>query len=123
LTIDGTDLKKLLGTPWFRTVFPCFSETWRQRLFDVLVENTIVPNHVLRVGRQEIRMSEIPYSHLKEIFSQVSVTDAIRGDLRLVMAIGYLWGPESLSRLQFGKSKHDGESSRLAGVLHGFRAE
>jgi cell division GTPase FtsZ len=123
LTIDETDLKKLLGTPWFRTVFPCFSETWRQRLFDVIVESTIVPNHVLRVGRQEIHLSEISYAQLKEIFSQVSVTDAIRGDLRLLMAIGSLWGPESLSRLQFGTSKHYGESSRLSDLLHGFRAE
>ena len=123
LTIDETDLKKLLGTPWFRTVFSCFSETWRQRLFDVLVDSTIVPNHVLRVGRQEIHLSEISYLQLKEIFSQVSVTDAIRGDLRLLMAIGSLWGAESLSRLQFANSKHYGESSRLSDLLHGFRAE
>ena len=123
LTIDETDLKKLLGTPWFRTVFPCFSQTWRQRLFDVLVESTIVPNHALRVGRQEIHLSEITYPQLKEIFSQVSVTDAIRGDLRLLMAVGSLWGPESLGRLQFGNSKHYGESSKLAGLLQGFRAE
>jgi cell division GTPase FtsZ len=122
LTINETDLKKLLGTLWFRTVFPRFSETWRQRLFDVLVESTIVPNHVLRVGRQEIPLSEIPYSQLEEIFSKVSVTDAIRGDLRLLMAVGSLWGPESLSRLQFGNSKHNRESSKLSGLLHGFRA-
>ena len=80
------------------------------------------PNHVLRVGRQEIRLSEITYSQLKEIFSKVSVTDAIRGDLRLLMAIGSLWGPGSLSRLQFADSTHNRESSRLSGLLHGFRA-
>lgn len=122
LTIDETELKKLLGTLWFRSVFPRFSETWRERILDALVESTIVPNHVLRVGRQEIRLSEITYAQLKDIFSKVSVTDAIRGDLRLLMAVGHLWGPEGLSRLQFVDSVHNRESSRLSGLLHGFRA-
>jgi cell division GTPase FtsZ len=122
LTIDETELKKLLGTLWFRSVFPRFSETWRERIFEVLVESTTVPNHVLRVGRQEIRLSEITYPQLKEMFSKVSVTDAIRGDLRLLMAVGSLWGPGSLSRLQFADSTHLRESSKLSGLLHGFRA-
>ena len=72
-------------------------------------------------GRR-FRVSEITYSQLKEIFSKVSVTDAIRGDLRLLMAVGSLWGPESLSQLQFVESAHNRESSKLSGLLHGFRA-
>jgi len=122
LAIDEADLKKLLSTLWFPTVFPRFSETWRQRLFDVLLDSTIVPNHVLRVGRQQIRLSEIPYLQLKEIFSTVPVTAAIREDLRLLMAVGSLWGPESLGRLHFANGNASRDSSRLSGLLHGFRA-
>jgi cell division GTPase FtsZ len=122
LPVDDAELKKLLGTLWFRSVFPRFSDTWRARILAVLIENTVLPNHTLRVGRQEMRLSEITYAQLKEIFSKVSVTDAIRGDLRLVMAIGSLWGPESLGRLTYADRANNRESSRLTDLLHGFRA-
>jgi hypothetical protein len=121
LTIDDTELKKLLGTLWFRSVFPRFSQTWRERILGVLVENTVLPNHLLKVGRQEIRMSDVKYVQLKEIFSKASVTDAIRGDLRLMMAVGNLWGPESLSRFQFVDPAQGREISRFSGLLQGFR--
>ena len=121
LTIDETELKKLLGTFWFRSVFPRFSQTWRERILSVLVESTVVPNHVLRVGRQEMRLSDIKYAQLREIFSQASVNDAMRGDLRLLMAVGSLWGPDSLSRFRFVNSSQMRESSRLSGLLQGFR--
>jgi cell division GTPase FtsZ len=121
LTIEETELKKLLGTPWFRSVFPRFSEPWRERILGVLVESTVFPNHVLKVGRHEIPLSEIKYTQLQEIFSKASLTDAIRDDLRLMLAVGNLWGPEGLSRLQFMDTGQTRETSRLSGLLHGFR--
>ncbi len=121
VTIDGTEIKKLLGTPWFRSVFPRFSEAWRERILGVLVESTTFPNHTLRIGRHDVQLSEIKFAQLKEIFSKASVADGIRGDLRLMLAVGNLWGPDTLSRFRFADSVQAREPSRLSGLLHGFR--
>ena len=120
LTIEDTELRKLMSTLWFRSIFSLFSESWRERILNVLVAGTVVPNHVLKVGRHEMRLSEIKYAQLKEIFSNASLTDAIRADLQLLMAVGSLWGPDSLARLQFSDTMYPREASRLSGLLDGF---
>ncbi len=121
LTVDGTELRKLLGTLWFRSVFPRLSPTWQARLLNVLVESVVVPNHVLRMGRQEMHLSEVSYAQLTELFSRASVTDGVRADLRLLMTVGSLWGQESLRRFRFSDSPQGAESSKLAVLLQGLR--
>jgi cell division GTPase FtsZ len=101
VSVDPADIRKLLGTVWFRSVFPRLSNPWRERLLSALVESVVVPNHVLRMGRREIRIRDIGLAELKELFSKSSVTEAVRGDVRLLMTVGNLWGPESLGRIQF----------------------
>jgi cell division GTPase FtsZ len=120
--VDPADLRKLLGTVWFRSVFPRLSNAWRERLLSVLIESVIVPNHVLKLGRREVRMRDIGLAELKELFSKSSVSEGVRGDVRLLLAIGNLWGQESLGRLQFADGSPQSESSsKLALMMQGFR--
>ena len=101
VSVDATELRKLLGTVWFRSVFPRLSNAWRERLLSVLVDNVVVHNHLLRLGRREIRLRDISIAELKELFSKSSLSEAVRGDVRLLMIVGNLWGQEGLGRLQF----------------------
>jgi hypothetical protein len=50
------------------------------------------------------------------------VSEGVRGDVRLLLAIGNLWGEESLGRLQFADGSPESESSsKLALMMQGFR--
>jgi hypothetical protein len=121
LTIDESELKKLLGMFWFRPVFARLSPTWRERILTVLSERIAIPNHVLRIGRQDVCVSEVKYAQLKELFSRISVPDAIQSDLRLLMAIGNLWGQDGLDRLRFTDPPPINDSLKLSGLLQGLR--
>lgn len=101
VTIDPLELRKLLGTFWFRSVFARLSQTWRERTLKVLVETADIPNHILRVGRREVCLSEIDHAQLKELFSKLSTPEAVRADVRFVMTVGNLWGAESLKRFRY----------------------
>ena len=101
VSVDPAELRKLLGTVWFRSVFPRLSSAWRDRLLDVLINSVVVPNHQLKLGRREILLRNAGLADLKELFSRSSVTETVRGDIRLMMSIGNLWGQESLQRFQF----------------------
>ena len=101
MSVDPAELRKLLGTVWFRSVFPRLSTAWRERLLGVLVDSLVVPDHMLKLGRRETHLRDMGLADLKELFSKSSVSEAVRGDVRLLMAVGNLWGPESLERFQF----------------------
>ena len=103
VSVEPGELKKLLGTVWFRSVFPRLSTAWRDRLLDVLINSVVVPNHLLKLGRREILLQNAGLAELKELFSRSSVTETVRGDIRLLMSIGNLWGQESLGRFQFAE--------------------
>ena len=118
VSVDPTELRKLLGTVWFRSVFSCLSISWRERLLGVLVDSLVVPDHLLKLGRREIRLRDVGLADLKELFSKSSVSEAVRGDVRLLMAVGNLWGPESLGRFQFAETHKESSSKlRLLGKL------
>jgi cell division GTPase FtsZ len=120
LPVDGAEVKKLVGTIWFRSAFPRLSAGWRERLLDALAASVVIPNHALRIGRQSLRLKEIQYERLKEISANTLVRGAAGTDLQLVLAIGQLWGAQALSRLQFAETPEPEDSSRLAALL-GFR--
>ena len=101
VSVDPAELRKLLGTVWFRSVFPRLSTAWRERLLGVLVDSLVVPDHMLKLGRRETHLRDMGLADMKELFSKSSVSEAVRGDVRLLMAVGNLWGPESLERFQF----------------------
>ena len=60
IPIDGVEVRRLLGTMWFRTVVPRMSQEWRTRILDVFVDNVVMPNHVVKAGRQPVRLGDLP---------------------------------------------------------------
>ena len=115
------ELRKLLGTFWFRSVFPRLSQEWRDRLFQVLVENVVFQDHVLRSGRHPVRISELSHERLRQIAGDAILPDAVRSDLHLMIAVGAFWGPEALKRFTFKPAPDAGGSSRMPSLLQPFR--
>jgi cell division GTPase FtsZ len=99
--IDVVELRKLLGTFWFRSVFPRLSQAWRDRLIQVLVESVVVGNHVLTGGRNPMRLNELSHERLRQIAGDAMLPDAVRADLNLIIAVGAFWGPEATKRFTF----------------------
>src|SRR4030095_12243227 len=109
----------LLDTFWFRSVFQLFSSPWRERLLDALTAAVIVPNRMVRIGRQAAALSDLTYEQVKAIGDKEFLhTDSGEG-VRLLLAIGGLWGPSALVRVRFGELVHAGEASRLPAVPSG----
>lgn len=121
LTIDELEVRKLLGTFWFRSVFARLSPTWRERVLTVLSEGMAMPNHVLKVGRQDIRVSDLNHAQLKELSSKTFLPDAVQADLHLLIAIGNLWGQEGLDRVRFNEQSAIDRSAKVSGFFQGFR--
>ena len=121
LPIDGLEVKKLLGTMWFRAILPRFSQQWRARILDALVNGVALPNHVMRVKRRAVPMSDLDYDQLQEVVAKSWVPDVARADLELLVAVGRLWGGEAIKRFHFGPVPEQRESSIFAALLGGHR--
>ena len=121
MPIDGGEVRKLLGTMWFRGVVPQFSEQWRQRVLDVLVSSTPLTDHVLKVDHRGVRLSELSYTQLSDVVKRVSLPEAARADVDLLMSVGRLWGGDAVGRFQFVAVAPNGERFGFAGLLHGLR--
>ena len=67
VSIDASEIRKLLGTMWFRDVVPRLSEQWQRRVLDVLVDSMAIPNHVLRVDHRDVRISDLNFAQLSEV--------------------------------------------------------
>ena len=118
--IDASEVRKLLGTIWFRGVVPRLSEAWRACVLDALVEGVAVPNHQVRRGRQSVPLSEMSYADLQEL-AKTSTLAAIRPDLDLLLAVGRLWGEVALRRIRFSEPVPNGTATVLASLLQGMR--
>lgn len=120
LPIEPADVRKLLGTVWFRGVVPRLSEAWKTRVLDVLVGGVAVPNHPVRRGKQSVRLSDMSYQDLLEL-AKTSTLATIRPDLDLLLAVGRLWGEDGLRRLQFADATPNGPPTMFATLLQGVR--
>ena len=120
LPIEPADVKKLLGTVWFRGVVPRLSESWKTRVLDALVDGVAVPNHPVRRGKQHVRLSDMSYQDLLEL-AKTSTLAAIRPDLDLLLAVGRLWGEDGLRRVPFADATPNGTPTMLAGLFQGMR--
>ena len=69
--IDRGPVKKLLRTVWFRTVVPQLSEDWKARILETFVKDVLVPDHVVKVGRQPMHLSELT-AQLREVAAKIS---------------------------------------------------
>src|SRR5262249_2686531 len=99
--IEGSQIRKLLGTVWFRAVFRSLSTLWRDRLLDVLVDDTRIHNHVIGEGRRAVRLSQMSYEDLQKISTDPGLPEAVRADVQLLVAIGTVWGGDALARARF----------------------
>jgi cell division GTPase FtsZ len=105
IPLDGVELRKLLTTVWFRSVFARLSGSWRDRLFHVLMEKLPFQDHVLRLGRHNVPLSEMNYAQLNEIVTRTDLPDGVRADVQVLSAVGRLWGDEALRRCQFTRGE------------------
>ncbi|HVG54297.1 MAG TPA: hypothetical protein VM846_07715 [Vicinamibacterales bacterium] len=120
ISIDSIEVRKLIGTMWFRSVAPRLSAAWKARIFDVLAESVTISNHRVKRGRDATNLSELSYEGLKEL-SRTAVPDAIRSDLDLLLTVARLFGGEGLKRLRFVEPAANQDKSRLSGLLHPWR--
>lgn len=120
LLIDAPAVRKLLGTAWFRMAFQRLSPAWRERLLEVLAENIVIPNHVMRLGRRAVHLKDLNYDQLKEVSAHTLMLGEAGTDLHLMIAIGQLWGEQAFARLRFVEVAEPEDSSRLA-ALFGLR--
>jgi len=121
IAMEAAEIRKLLGTMWFPSVFHRFSRGWRDRLLDVLMEDVTVPNHVLKVGRGRMALSEISLESLKDLIRKTYFPDTIQPDLLFLVGIGTLWGPEALKKINFGEPPDGHQHSRFGLLLQAFR--
>lgn len=121
IPFEGREVRKLLGTIWFRGVVPQLSETWRERILEALVTSAPIPNHLVRVDRRAARLADLSHAQLKDLFTRAYVPDTVRADVELLLTVGRLWGPQALERFQFAGVSDNNEPSMLATVFQGFR--
>jgi len=113
LPVEGAELRKLLGTVWFRGVFAQFSEPWRDRLLDLLSQSGPIANHVVRSGRRTAKVSELAYEELRQVPAETILPDAVRTDVQLLIVVGALWGPDAIKRFAFADQQKADESRGL----------
>jgi cell division GTPase FtsZ len=122
IPIDGGEVKKLMGTMWFRGVVPRLSAEWRQRVLDVLVSAVPIPNHRLKVDHRGVRLSDLSYAQLSDVVKRIRLPDVARADVDLLLIVGRLWGGEAVGRFEFVAMSPDGERSTFESLLHGLRS-
>jgi cell division GTPase FtsZ len=124
MAIDGRELRKLLGTFWFRSVFPRLSAQWQACMLNVLCDCAVVADHPIAIGRRTVRLREMTADDRQRMLSDSSLPDAVRADLQLVDAVARHWGDEALKRLTFTPAPAmpaTAETSKLGALLQPFR--
>jgi cell division GTPase FtsZ len=115
IRFDGAEVKRLINTLWFRSVIPRLSREWRDRVLDVLIDSVLLKDHPVKLGRQSTHLRELNYAQLQELASRIPVLDVVRPDLDLLIAVGRIWGADSVKRFRFGESReaHEAHSDSL----------
>jgi len=121
MPIEASQIRKLLGTVWFRSVFHCLSSAWRVRLLNVLLDDTRIRNHVVREGRRAVPLNQMSSEQLKRVAGNPNVPDAVRGDVQLLAAVATMWGSEALTRVTYEPAEDAPRSSRFDLLLPPFR--
>jgi cell division GTPase FtsZ len=119
--IDGGEVRKLLGTVWFRAVVPLLSHAWRDRVLEALVEHAPIPNHRVKLDGRGVLLSELTHAQLNDIVKRTYLPDLARADVELLMNVGRLWGADALRRFHFADASPNGERFKLGALLHGLR--
>jgi cell division GTPase FtsZ len=121
IPLDATELRRLLGMMWFPSVFPRLARDWQDRLLQVLLEGTTVPDHTVKRDRQTVHLRELSYQELEDISSKTIVPDWVRRDLDLLIAVGRFWGADAVKRFRFVEAPERSEPSMMESLLQKFR--
>ena len=121
IPIEAGALRKLLGTVWFRSVFPCLSAPWQERLLDVLAEHVTIPDHAIANGRRVTRLYETTPEQRQQLLSDPGLSESIRADVQLLVTVAALWGAEGLARLGLPGEPQARDTSRIGLLLQPFR--
>ena len=120
ISIEAAEVRKLLGTMWFRGVVPRLSEQWQRRVLDVLVGSIAIPDNVLQVDHRDVRLSELTFAQLGDIVGRIKVPETARPDVDLLISVGRLWGADAMGQFRF-VAVQDGQRSRFVGLLQSLR--
>jgi hypothetical protein len=121
ISVEGSEVKKLLGTMWFRAIVPRLSQEWQARILEALVEGVAVPNHPVKVGRRTVPLNELDYDQLEQVAAQSWMPDIARADLELLVTTGRLWGGEAVRRFHFVPPPERQTTSKLTSLLEALR--
>jgi cell division GTPase FtsZ len=121
IPIDSSELRKLLGMKWFRTVLGRLSPQWRDRVLSVLIDSATVADHPMKLGRQTMHLHELSYEQLQEIDAKTIVPDWIRPDLDLLVTVGRFWGADAVKRFRFVEAPARQEPSMMESLLERLR--
>jgi hypothetical protein len=106
---------------WFRGVVPRLSAAWQARLFEALRTSAELPNHVVKVGRQQKPVSELGQAQLSEAVANRSPADPVRQDIELLAAIARVWGDDAIRQLSFHEITAPAAATGFSGLLQGIR--
>ena len=120
IAMDGPELRRLLSTFWFRSVFPRLSRDWRDRILSVLVAHAPLTDHIVGTGRRAMHLRDMTHEERQRLVNDPNVPEAVRADLQLMVTVAALWGPEALERFQFTTGPV-AETSRIGILLQPFR--
>ena len=104
IPIEGAEVRRLITTMWFRSVIPRLSCEWRDRVLEVLIDSVQVTDHPVKLGRQPTHLRELSFAQLLELAKRMPVLDVVRPDVDLLIAVGRLWGADSVKRFRFGEA-------------------
>jgi len=113
IALNCAEVRKLIGTVWFRSVFAQLSQDWRERILDTLLQSSPLPDHTVRIGRHQLQASETSYEDLRRVVMETVLPDAVRADLQLLVAVGTLWGADTIERFEFAPPAPRESSSKL----------
>jgi hypothetical protein len=121
IPVEAVEVRRLLGTLWFPSVFRQLAAPLQDKLLDVLIHDAAIPNHVLKVGRWSRTLREIDFDDLKDIHKRTYLPEAVQTDVQFLVAVGNLWGPDAPGRLPFVDLPGTQGHSMLGQLLQAFR--
>jgi hypothetical protein len=121
IPMDARELRKLLSTFWFRSVFPRLSRQWQDRILTVVAKHATIQDHAVGKGRSAMHLREMTQEQRQRMLSDPTLADDVRADLHLMVTVSMLWGEEAVSRFEFTPVADAGDGSRLAALLQPFR--
>jgi len=123
MPLEVADIRKLLSTFWVRSLFPRLSTHWQNRMLETLLQKVAIPDHAVTNGRKTVHVSELTHEELKQIVAGTIFPVAVRRDLQLLVAVGTLWGGETMRRFEFTPVCGDDQKpSRLGSLFEAFRS-